>query len=163
LNGLLLVSSFGFVLLFSVVSGFLFYKNWWRNLFRLRLHKGPKAFWSDLHRFTGVWTLIFALLIAVTCIWYFVEEVITMNCKLPSESAPRLSVRKLTEVGPHPQNAAIELLVANALRAFPNLDVRTIWFPMAGNELIRLDGQARAWLVRDRANQVFLDPYSADV
>lgn len=161
--GLYIVSSFGFTLLFSVVSGLLFYKNWRQNLFRLRLHKGPKALWSDVHRLVGTWSFVFAAMIGVTGIWYFVEQTLTATKWTPREVAIKLTDSKLAGHGYKPRPLDVDELVQIGHRAFPDLDMRTIWFPITSNDPIRIDGQTSALLVRDRANQIFLDPYDGEV
>lgn len=162
-TGLLIVSGLGFVLLTSSLSGLLFYRNWWRQLFQLRLHKGTRALLSDLHRLIGVWTLIFALLIAITGIWYFVEISVFVARGTDTEPTTTLPVTHLLAAGSQPAIANLDSHIAAAVAAFPRLHVRSIWFPIATNEPLRIDGQATAWLVRDRANQVLLNPYTSEV
>ena len=45
----------------------------------------------------------------------------------------------------------------------PDLDIRRIWFPVTLTDPVRVEGQATAWLVQERANQVLLDPYNGEV
>ena len=75
-RGIFLITLSSFFLLFSVLTGFLFYKGWLKNLFKLRWKSGIKKLWSDLHKLLGVWSLIFALIIALTGVFYFVELII---------------------------------------------------------------------------------------
>ena len=64
----------GFLLLYSAISGLVIYRRWWKRLFRWRVFRGRHVRWTDLHRTTGVWLTLFALLIAVTVVWYWAEK-----------------------------------------------------------------------------------------
>ena len=161
--GLVLVSSFGIFLVFSVVSGLLFYKNWYRNLFRLRLTKGRHAFWSDMHRLTGVWSFLFALIIGITGVWYLTEHILYANHWATAEQPVKLSPQSLVAHGNTPRPLDTDSVVLAARRAMPDLDIRKIWFPVTLTDPVRVEGQAAAWLVQERANQVVLDPYSGEV
>jgi uncharacterized iron-regulated membrane protein len=161
--GLFLVSAFALVLLLSIVSGLLFYKNWWRNLFQLRLRKGGRAFASDLHRMLGTWTFVFGAIISVTGIWYFCEQTLATYSR---DSFPKplfLSRSRLASHGPTPQFASADRLAAAARQAFPDLRIVAIHFPLTNQSPVRIYGQGPALLVRDAANTVSLDPYSAEV
>src|SRR5690606_19656646 len=79
--GIWLVAFFGLPLLAASATGLAFYKRWWAKLFTLRWRQGGRLLWSDLHRFAGVWTLLFSLLISITGLWYFVEIPLSWNFK----------------------------------------------------------------------------------
>ena len=68
--GFFLVAAFAFVLLGSVLTGMAIYKRWWAGLFTLRMRRGRRVFFSDLHKLCGAWTLAFNFVIALTDIYY---------------------------------------------------------------------------------------------
>lgn len=149
-------------LLLSVVSGLLFYKRWWRHLFRLELGKGLHAFVSSLHRLLGVWSLIFGLIIGITGLWYLAEaELVSYDVAYPS--GPTVSADTMAEHGPTPEPLALDTYVAAATEAVPELRPTGISLPSSPNGTVRVEGNTGKWLVRDRANSVFLDPYSGEV
>ncbi|HEX7010645.1 MAG TPA: PepSY-associated TM helix domain-containing protein [Phycisphaeraceae bacterium] len=74
-HGRVFVCVFSFVLLFSAATGLLFYKKWWRSLWRLRFTHGRRVFWSDLHRMAGMWSLLFAVMFSVTGLWYLAAQI----------------------------------------------------------------------------------------
>lgn len=156
--GIWLVAVFGFVLFAASASGLAFYKRWWAKLFTLRWGKGGRLVWSDFHRLAGVWTLLFSLLIAGTGIWYFVEIPLAWNIK-----APRLPETSIPATGNEVERLPVDDWVRSAQEVIPELQVRTIWFPAKPAAAVRIDGQATAWLVRDRANKVLIDPYTGEV
>jgi uncharacterized iron-regulated membrane protein len=147
-----IVCSLALLLAVSLVSGIVTYKKWWRGFFRAPRGGDGRRMTGDLHRLMGLWSLWFVALITLTGLWYLVET-LGGNAKVP----------KLPEVaaGPMPTGVALDRLVAIARRADPALDIREIRF-MPDNGVIFL-GQSSAWLVRDRANAVAVDPATSRV
>jgi len=150
--GIPIVCSLALLLAVSLVSGIVTYKKWWRGFFRAPRGGDGRRMTGDLHRLMGLWSLWFVALITLTGLWYLVET-LGGNAKVP----------KLPEVaaGPMPTGVALDRLVAIARRADPALDIREIRF-MPDNGVIFL-GQSSAWLVRDRANAVAVDPATSRV
>jgi len=158
--GFYLVSFVAFPLLFSIISALLFFKRWWRHLFRLRVGSGGRAFLSSLHRVTGVWSLIFGLIIAITGVWYLVEDF------LPADAFPQyptVSEQRLAAVGPAPPALPLERYIEAAREAFPGLEPTGIFLPTGPDDAVQVRGRTGRILVRDRANAVFLDPYDASL
>jgi len=161
--GIYVVGFFGFVLLVSLATGLVVYRQWWRGFFRLRVTKGARVFWGDLHRLLGVWSIPFTLIIAVTGIWYFVEMALYHAGRHPAPPAPELSAAKLARHGTAPVPLPLDRQVAIARAAFPGLEIRSIFLPTTPAAPLYVDGQAGDLLVRDRANTVLLDPYDGEV
>ena len=146
--GIPLVSSLALLVAISLISGVVTYKKWWRGFFRLPRRGDGRRLTGDLHRLVGLWSLWFVALIALTGIWYLVE---TLGGYAP---VPRLP--KVTQSSAPPTGPALDRLIGVARRADPDLDIREIRFTRE-NGVILL-GQSHAWLVRDRANAVAVDP-----
>lgn len=160
-----IVMIFAFFLLFSVLTGFLFYKNWFKNLFKLRLKKGLRVIVADSHRLAGVWSLLFALIIALTGIWYLAELVVGIGgSKVLAPSQPeKLSELAIRELGDNPNWVSLDVAVQNAEEAIPNYRVEYVGLPKHPNEYIVMHGQDGNTLTRDRANKVYVNPYSGEV
>jgi len=161
--GIWLVSSFGIILLLATLTGLLFYKRWWTKLFTLRIHGGSRMFWSDLHRMTGVWTLLFALVIALTGLWYLMESPVSRSFRDHFPKTPRLENDRLAELGSLATPLSVGDYARIAREAHPGLQIKAIFLPATRNAPVQIHGQAEAWLVRDRANKLLLDPYSGEV
>ncbi len=152
--GVPLVTALAFPLLASVVTAFWVYKKWWRGFFRVprrrkvRRNDG-RRFTGDLHRFVGLWSLWFVALIGVTGIWYFVEK---MGGAAPVPRPPDVLAPAQAS------GARLDALVTKARREFPDLRISSIGFPKGKPGGVIVMGQARALLVRERANAVMLDP-----
>ncbi len=153
--GVPIVTSMGFVLLGSLVTGLVAYKKFWRGWLKWprwrRGRPGEARHWTGrLHRWLGLWSLWFVALMAVTSVWYLVEQL--------GAAAPPLPTPEVGTRGADPQGPELDQVVAVARAAQPDLRIRAISFPYDGDPGIIVEGQARAILVRDRTNAVFVEP-----
>ncbi|MHA6720407.1 PepSY-associated TM helix domain-containing protein [Sphingomonas sp. RS6] len=146
--GIPIVASLALLLLASLVTGIVTYKKWWRGFFRRPRSGDLRRLSGDLHRLAALWSLWFVALIASTGLWYLVET-------LGGHAAvPRLP--KTPVSAPAPTGPALDRLVAVAQTARRSLEIREIRFTERNG--VVLLGQDQAWLVRDRANLVAIDP-----
>lgn len=152
--GIPIVSSLSLLLLASLVTGIVTYKKWWRGFLRIPRGGDARRFHGDLHRLAGLWSLWFVTLIALTGVWYLVET-LGGNARIPK--LPEVAGSTTAPVtGP-----ALDRLVAVVHRAKPGLSIQEIRFT-EDNGVVFL-GHDRAWLVRDRANGVAVDPATGRV
>ncbi len=160
-GSLYLIGLLGFWLVFAAGSGLAVSRGWWRELFRLRRDQGVIVRWRDLHRVSAVWLMPFVLLIGLTTMWYWVEtglrdladvDVQPHAAHLEADAVPRVSL------DPVP----VGVLVESARAAVP-MEVRVVHLPLTPDEAARVQGQDGTWLVRDRATQVHLDPWTGAV
>lgn len=165
-RGIVLVTLWGFVLLAAALSGFVFYRGWLKQLFTLRRGKGPRLLWSDLHKTSGLWALIFTLLIALTGVFYFVELVFQAadryDALLPPP-LPEVEEAALDALGPHPEPLSHAALLEAAQEAYPALEIRSIRPPLGPGDPFYVDGQAGNVLTRDRADRVHVQPFTGEV
>lgn len=152
--GVPIVGSLGFLLLVSFATSLVVYKRCWRGFFRPVRWRDARTAWGDLHRLAGVWSLWFVLLIAVTGVWYFVEE-------LGLEAPPMREAATPATAGPMEAEFAANL--AAARRAMPGLRITRILLPQEPGQPIEFQGHLSAWLVRERSNAVVTDPATAEV
>lgn len=145
--GIPIVCALALLLAASLITGVVTYKKWWRGFFRRPRGGDGRRLAGDLHRLGGLWSLWFVALISLTGIWYLVE---TLGGHAPVERVPAIGKRAM------PTGPALDRLVEIAQRARPGLEIREIRF-MEKEGVIFL-GQDSAWLVRDRANAVAVDP-----
>jgi uncharacterized iron-regulated membrane protein len=155
--GILWVTFFAFVLAGSAITGILFYKGWYQNLFRWRW-KDVRLVFSDGHRLAGVWGLPFAVLIVATSVWYGVELVAPAS----GFDLGEITDAERVERGPTPTMLPLGEQVARAKDAFPGLEVKDV-IPGTAARATHVRGQADAWLVRPRANTVRIDPITGEV
>lgn len=165
-RGITIVTLMGFMLLVSAVSGLLFYRGWIKQLFTLRRRHGRRLLWSDLHKTGGIWVLLFTALIALTGIFYFVEEQMQQSgrgASLLPPPLPEVAPATLEALGSQPHLLPAGAYVEAAKRIFPELEIRSIRMAQSPTDAVYIDGQAGNPLTRDRANKVFLHPFTAEV
>lgn len=153
--GIPIVCSLAILLLLSTVTGLVAYKKFWRGFFKWPQGGNPRRLTGDLHRFAGLWTLWFVILITLTGLWYLVE---TLGGNAPIQPPPRAQA----ESAPLVDATRIDELVAIAQRAYPSLRILELRLPQTDQPL-GIFGQADAVLVRDRVNGVWIDPASGRV
>jgi uncharacterized iron-regulated membrane protein len=148
--GFYLVTSLGFVLAGSLVTGILVYKRFWRGLAKQpRFGRDMRTWMGDLHRLAGVWSIPFVALISATGMWYLVERAgVAWETPPPQASASRIQ----------PDAATLDAWVATAKAAMPGLVITGVSLPWGDGEPVTVQGEWRAWLVRERTNAAYIDP-----
>jgi uncharacterized iron-regulated membrane protein len=146
------VTSLGFVLVLSLITGLLAYKKFWRGFFRMpRWHRDARTWFGDLHRLIGLWSLWFVAIIGLTSIWYFVEHAgLNLQTPEPVIAAP-VSPEGIS--GRH-----IDKWASLARAQMPGLAITAIYLPYEPGNPVIVQGQWQAWLVRERTNAIFIDP-----
>lgn len=158
-----LVLFFGLVLVVSLVTAMLYYKDWYKRLFILRTGHGSQAFYSSLHKLMGAWSIPFMILIGGTSIWYLIER-----SDIPKIS-PWLDVNIPTVQVPGDtaswdvMNLDYDHLQSVAEQAIPGLVVKDLIPPASFDQPIYFTGTTSTPLVRHRANRVYIDPHTNKV
>jgi uncharacterized iron-regulated membrane protein len=155
--GFYLVTSLGFALAASLVSGLILYKRFWAGFRRRpRFHRDIRTWTGDLHRLMALWSLWFVAVMSVTAIWYLVERAgVNLETDPPSASSRSHMVQ--------PDGAAIRRWVSAARAEMAGLRITSIQLPWGEGEPAIVQGQWKARLVRERTNAVFLEPATGDV
>lgn len=155
---------FAFLLLISLATALLFYKQWYRKLFQLTTDKGAMVFFRSLHRLVGVWSVPFILLFSVTGIWYFTERANLGGVSdIANLKAPRLVDRPIDSVDFAKLTIDYDRAVVIAQQTIPELEVKDILPPSAPGQALYLTGKSNVPLVRNRANRVYLHPKTYEV
>lgn len=155
--GIPLVTSLSFLLLVTLGTSFVVYKKWWRGFLRSPRGRDARTWWGDFHRLAGVWSLWFVALIALTGLWYFIEQM-----------GGRADVPRVKQVGefstaPAEVGSRFAAALAAARRADPALRIQGIRFPTEKSGAYVFEGEKTAILVRPRANAVWVEAASGKV
>jgi len=163
-HGTLFVGIFSLILLGSVITGLCVFKRWWRAFYTIRLWRGWRIMWSDIHRCCGVWSLLIAFLLSMTGVWYFTELVLG-QVEFLNREAGFNSVRdetvQLNSAALRP--LGLDELVKRAKEYYPELTIDTILFPTQPQQAVTMYGQSEAVVVRSQANSISLDPYTGTI
>lgn len=163
-HGIWIVGILGLFLIVSAVTGLLSVARWKRAMFTLRVGRSKRLFLSDLHRLSGIWAIPITILFSVTGIWYLAENILIENKLMVEEAGPSAIVNQ-TGPGSPATRPLIDLDTAAlaAEEALPGISISRVILPRRLNAPLVFQGQADAILVRDRANQVEVDPHTGKV
>jgi uncharacterized iron-regulated membrane protein len=160
-HGALIVGALALPLLVALVTGLITTRRWWQAAVTLRPGRSARLFWSDLHRFAGVWSMLIGILICLTGLWYLVETAAdTVGTGFTEGPAlPRIAGAQAQAAPP----VDLDLAVARAAETFPALVVTTIIPPRRPGHPLVLAGSGDGVLLRDGTEGVALDPTTGAV
>ncbi|UGU18080.1 PepSY domain-containing protein [Sinomicrobium kalidii] len=158
---------FAFLLLTSLITALVFYKKWWRKLFKLETGKGVLVFFRSLHRLAGLWSVPFTLLFSITGIWYFLERANVAGIGVEANPRPP-KVKNVSEgISTLKEDPAFSLDYDKALsiakKEIPQLKAGDLLPPQNPSAVLYLTGKSDVPLVRQRANRVYINPYTYEV
>ena len=164
--GIYIVGAAAFLCLASLISSFWVYPKWWRGFFRFRAARsGSGGFWKELHKISGVWAMLFILVMAVTGVWYVIEYSASLAGQghIFQFERPGLSEARMSELAPGTPRIGAAAAVAAARRELPDIRIGMVIPPGRAEAAYYITGQTGAVLVRDRASHVFIDPYDGSI
>jgi len=163
--GYYLVGALALPLLGSLITGIVIDKRFWRAYVRPRVRRdrGSRIFWSDLHRVTGIWSLWFVAVIALTGLWYLTQGAL-WDAEVAFEPPPPIIAREDLPVSAvPPPTVALDQAVAAARNAVPGLEVKWIFLPDTAYNHTTLSGKGRFPLLSDFAVGAYVNPYTGEV
>lgn len=155
------VTVLAFSLLFSLVSGLIAYRRFWRGLKTLPPRgRGPRPWWGGLHRMVAVWCLPFLLVVAVTGIYYFVAQMGVLSTKGPKIPA---AAERGSVLPPDFNGAALDQAIAAAQKAAPDQNVSAIFLPGHPSQGININGPYGPSVISIDTHRVVVDPLTMSV
>ncbi|MGB3865630.1 MAG: PepSY-associated TM helix domain-containing protein [Xanthobacteraceae bacterium] len=160
------VSALAIPLLGSLITGIVVYKRFWRVYLRprLRLGKGRRIFWGDLHRLAGAWSIPFIAIMAVTASWFLVQAILSDNhITISTAGVPPVVARGDVPVvargAPAPRITLEQ--AAEAVRAqLPDLEPSFVQLPGSAYRHIRVGGRGNYPLIFETVD---VNPYNGKV
>lgn len=169
--GVTIVSLLAFPMLIALYSGTVVYRRWWRGFFRnpfLKVRVRPdekttvksrRRFWGNVHRWLGIWSIWFLLIIALTGLWYLLEQ-----WGMQHRYVPLPKSENIEQVERVPLSAnRVALFVERAKRMQNSFQVDSLRLPTEHSRIVYVQGQSEALLVRSRANQVAFNSDNDDL
>ncbi len=174
--GRVFVGVLGVVLVLSCITGLWVYRGWIKKMFQWHLTGKwrQRPAWAELHKFIGVWSLLFNVVIGATGAVLGLENLhgqINRHWLQPSPAEAKAAAAA-KPAAPRPEFArgeplGVEALLARAAKEFPDLAVRSIDFPARPNTPVSLRGDVPSVLMMQshvrRASSLALDPVSGAV
>ncbi|RMO11494.1 putative Iron-regulated membrane protein [Pseudomonas savastanoi pv. phaseolicola] len=164
--GWYLVSILGLPLLASLVTGLVVYKKFWRGFFKpVRFSQGPRIFWGDLHRLSGVWSIWFIAVISITGTWFLIQAIlgdnqISISSKSQVASIIPHSAVPLTADGRPAPTISLEKAVEIAKERIPGLEASFITPSFNAYSNMQVGGRSWYPLMFQTAE---INPYSGEI
>jgi uncharacterized iron-regulated membrane protein len=156
--GRVFVGILGVTLVLSCITGLWIYRGWLKKMFTLQLGGswGARGPWANLHKFIGVWSLLFNLLIGVTGAVLGIENLTNqINSKWVQPARAKAAAAERAEANAVRAEASralgpslpLNTLVAKAREAFPDLTPRVITLPARDGGPLSIRGDVPSMLV----------------
>lgn len=157
--GLTLVCSMAIILTISLYTGLKTSRNWRTLMTRIRFSKGARIAVGDAHKFAGLWSLWFFVLMILTGLWYYAEY-------LSPDFEPTRSILadgRAAEFGEAYTPPKMDYIIAAAQKAYPELQISAVSLPVNQKTPILVDGSVGNPIVRPRANRIYIDPITLEI
>ncbi|WP_416192930.1 PepSY-associated TM helix domain-containing protein [Nitrobacter sp. TKz-YC01] len=160
------VSALSIPLLGSLITGIVVYKRFWRVYLRprLRVSKGRRIFWGDLHRLAGAWSIPFIAIMAVTGGWFLIQAILGDNhISISTAGVPPVVSRSGVPVvakGAAAPRITLEQAAEAVRHQLPDLDPSFVQFPSSAYDHISVGGRGNYPLIFE---SVDVNPYNGKV
>jgi uncharacterized iron-regulated membrane protein len=160
------VSVLAIPLLGSLITGIVVYKRFWRVYLRprLRLRKGKRIFWGDLHRLAGAWSIPFIAIMAVTATWFLLQAILADNhVSISTAGVPpavaRDDVPVVAKGAPAPR-ITLEQAAEAVREQLPDLEPSFVQLPSSAYRHISVGGRGNYPLIFETVD---VNPYNGKV
>lgn len=162
--GILIVCLTSVYLLLTLITSFWIYKKWWKGFFRWPKGKRLRSYIGDLHRWMGLWSLWFVMVMCYTGLWYLQGEFTTFE--RPQMEVLQANSENRSVAKPSSSGAALDLAITQIFERYPSFDIENIFVSDLGTEdgTFRIHGQTdRAIVVDGYANAVWVDANTGEL
>lgn len=131
--GLVIAGLFALMLCALGVSGVWLYRDFWKHVFTLRWRRGARILFSDIHKFTGIASVLFNLLLGFTgAYWNFTHVIGEELADLPPQ--PKMERRLYADT------ISFDAIVRDAAQRLPGFRANFLTLPYAPDSGITLWG-----------------------
>ena len=165
--GLLIVCATAIVLVVSLVTELIAYRKFWRGFLRRPRFRTLRIAMVDLHKLVGLWSLWFAIVIALTGLWYFWvlvgEPMFGFPQAIAPYAQPEVAAETLEALGPEaPKTVSIDGALAHVRTLYPDFVSTYVSLPEHHGAPVVFHGH-RGELLAKYATTIAVDPFSAEV
>jgi uncharacterized iron-regulated membrane protein len=160
------VTFVAFPMLFSLITGLVVYKRFWRGYFnpKLRFTQGSRVFWGDFHRLAGIWSVPFIAIISVTSIWFFTLALLSDNRISFSTVGPPIIIARedvpVVKAGDPAPMIGLDRAAEIAHETFPDLNPTFVSLPGNAYSPISVGGRGAYPLIFETLQ---INPYNGNV
>jgi uncharacterized iron-regulated membrane protein len=168
--GRALVNAFGVICLIGLISGVISYRRFWREFFTMpRWSAKSRVLLGDLHKFLGVWSLWFILIIGVSGSWWFYQNPLVEYDVVPqflpdTVIVPALTNDDLASLGLTTPLSLSSAAIVDAVKLkYPNFDVNFLSPPQHNGMAYTVFGYNQDILTSKYSSRVFVNPFTAEI
>lgn len=163
--GYYLVSAMSFVMIGALVTGLVIYKRFWRAYTqpKIRAKQGKKTLLTDLHKHGGVWSIWFLIVMSLTGLWYFTQQVM-WHADIDIEEHP-----PLVEVSDIPLGDKVKppVTFADAMKTteerFPEFRPSYIMMPEHNRDMFKIMGGGDTVFFDNYSYRVNINPWTGEI
>ncbi|MFG7351185.1 PepSY-associated TM helix domain-containing protein [Shewanella oncorhynchi] len=168
--GYYLVCSMALFMLASLVTGLIVYKRFWRSFFapKLRVSQGKKTLLADLHKLSGVWSIWFIAIMAVTGLWYLVQAIfwhadIDIESHAPLVAAEQLPFIQKGDVNPADPSVSFAQALTLAQTHFPDFQPSYVMKPEHNRDMYHLSGSGEHIFYDQYSYNLSINPWTGEI
>jgi uncharacterized iron-regulated membrane protein len=156
--GVVLAGLFAAALVLSGLSGAYLYREFWKRFFTLRWRASGRILFSDLHKFIGISSVAFNLILGFSGAWWNLPAVRDLFARSAGEDAPAKPALP-------PLPMPLEEMKASAQKQLPGFQPRALRYPSDGDNFYNVRGGVPTWnlFASGWGDEVHLDPATGTV
>lgn len=163
--GYYLVSGMSFVMIGALITGLVIYKRFWRAYTqpKVRAKQGKKSLLTDLHKHGGAWSIWFLIVMSLTGLWYFTQQVL-WHADIDIESHP--PVVNVADI-PLGEKAQAPVSLADAMETtrerFPEFQTGYIMMPEHNRDTFKIMGGGNDIFYDSTSYRLDINPWTGDI
>ncbi|RUO26522.1 PepSY domain-containing protein [Aliidiomarina minuta] len=163
--GYYLVSAMSFVMIGALITGLVIYKKFWRAYTqpKIRVKQGKKSLLTDLHKHGGAWSIWFLILMSVTGLWYFTQQVLWHADIDIDEHPPLVQVADVPFGDRAQPPVSVEQALQIAEARFPDLRPSFVIMPEHNRDMFKIMGGGDFIFYDQSAYRLDINPWTGEI
>ena len=163
--GYYLVSAMSFVMLGALVTGLVIYKRFWRAYSqpKIRVKQGKKSLLTDLHKHGGAWSIWFLLVMSLTGLWYFTQQVLWHADIDIEEHPPLVEVTDIPLGNKSQPPVSFAEAMETTQQRFPDFRPSYIMMPEHNRDMFKIMGGGDTIFYDDYSYRVNINPWTGEI